>query len=393
MVREAADAVQMGASPSLLAEAEQLHGIVFDAESMAFDEDICKQANLPDSIYFDTMHNVCASGGFAQYEVNQFCRQVEKHGFPMEMLDSWYSCIHSPRQGFAKLSKHWFSIRINDVSDGSHCRAYASEILTIVSLLSCFADEWLTPQGFMPAEICCLKKLELMLDIFYSHNHEHVDLLEETTISHHKEFVALYPACVKNKPHYQLHVAPAVRRFQRMLTCFATERKSKFTKEIAAHCFKKCAYTICSYELRRLLKAVVDPMAFEGEQLRGKQLNAPARITSLLPARWGIREVKLAKTMVTRKGSFSKGDVVIWFQGGTQILRAGMILGFLTGKGHVVHNIASVAMYWHQDGFTWSTVDPPTVLVSASLLLTTVAWHVDNDVAHHVRLLVPRVLR
>ncbi len=76
MVREAADAVQMGAHPIVLANAEKLHGIVFDAESMAFDEDICKQANLPDSIYFDTMHNVCASGGFAQYEVNQFCRQV-----------------------------------------------------------------------------------------------------------------------------------------------------------------------------------------------------------------------------------------------------------------------------------------------------------------------------
>ena len=74
MVREEADAVQMGAHPSLLAESEQLHGIVFDAESMAFG--ICKQANLPDSIFFDTMHTVCAGGGFAQYEVNQFCRQV-----------------------------------------------------------------------------------------------------------------------------------------------------------------------------------------------------------------------------------------------------------------------------------------------------------------------------
>ena len=151
----------------MLAEAEQLHGIVFDAESMAFDEDICKHANLPDSIYFDTMHNVCASGGFAQYEVNQFCRRVKEHGYRMEMLDSWYSCIHSPRQGYAKLSKHWFSKRISDASDRSHCQAYASEMLTVVSVLSCFADEWLTPQGFMPAEICCLKKLELMLDIFF----------------------------------------------------------------------------------------------------------------------------------------------------------------------------------------------------------------------------------
>ena len=66
---------------------------------------------------------------------------------------------------------------------------------------------------------------------------EHVDLLEETTISHHKEFVALYAACVKNKQHYQLHVAPTVRWFQRVLTCVAVERKSKFTKEIAMpHC-------------------------------------------------------------------------------------------------------------------------------------------------------------
>ena len=394
MVREAADAVQMGAHPIVLANAEKLHGIVFDAESMAFDEDICKQANLPDSIFFDTMHNVCASGGFAQYEANQFCRRVKEHGFPMELLDSWYACIHSPRQGYAKLSKHWFSRRISDAHDGSHCQAYASEMLTVVSVLSCFADEWLTPQAFMPAEISCLKKLELILDIFSSHNHEHVDLLEEVTISHHKEFVALYPSCVKHKPHYQLHVARAVRRFKRMLTCFAMERKSKFTKEIASHCFKKCAQTICSYELRRLLQAVVDPLAYVGEHLRGKQLDAPAAITSLLPAAWGIGEVKLAKEMVTQKGSFSKGDVVIWFQHGTQLLRAGMILGFLSGEGrHVVHNIASVAMYWHQDGFTWSKVDPPTVLVSASLLLTTVAWHDDNDVTDHVRLLVPRVLR
>ena len=84
MVRDAADAVQMGGHPRLLAEAEQLHGIVFDAESMAFGEDICKQANLPDSIFFDTMHNVCASGGFAQYEANQFCRRVKGHGIPLK---------------------------------------------------------------------------------------------------------------------------------------------------------------------------------------------------------------------------------------------------------------------------------------------------------------------
>ena len=179
-----------------------------------------------------------------------------------------------------------------------------------------------------------------------------------------------------------------------MLTCFGAERKTKFTKEIAAHCFKKTTHTIASYELRRLLKAVQDPLAYSAEHLRGKLMGCPAEIATMLPAAWMIREVKLGKQLVTAKGSFSKGDVVIWFQSGTEILRAGEIQGFITGKGqHVVHNIASVAMYAHQDGYTWSTVDPPTVLVSASLLLITVAWHDDVEVPHRVRLLLPRVYR
>ena len=377
-----------------LKEAEQEQGLIFDAESVAFDDAICQQANLPDSVYFDTMHNVCTSGGFGQYHINQFCRRMRQHGISGEHLDAWYACINTPRQGFGRLSKHWFSQRINDGGDGTHCKAYASEMLSVVSLLCCFADQELTPRGLMPEEVSCLKKLELMLDIVFSHNHEHAHLLNETTIAHHKEFVALYPECVKNKPHYQLHVAAAAARMKKMLTCFGAERKSKFTKEIAAHCFKKTTHTIASYELRRLLKAVQDPLAYSAEHLRGKLMGCPAEIATMLPAAWMIREVKLGKQLVTAKGSFSKGDVVIWFQNGTEILRAGRIQGFITGKGqHVVHNIASVAMYAHQDGYTWSTVDPPTVLVSASLLLITVAWHDDVEVPHRVRLLLPRVYR
>ena len=96
----------------------------------------------------------------------------------------------------------------------------------------------------MPAEVACLKKLELMLDIVFSHNHEHVDLVGQTTNSHHKEFCALYPDCAKNKPHYQLHVPPAARRFKRIMACFATERKPKFTKEIAALLQQMCIHDL-----------------------------------------------------------------------------------------------------------------------------------------------------
>ena len=108
----------------------------------------------------------------------------------------------------------------------------------------------------------------------------------------------------------------------------------------------------------------------------------------------GIREEKLGKEMVASKGSFSKGDVVVWFQHGTDNLRAGLILGFLCATGDLgTHHVASIAMYHHHDGFTWSRVDPPTVLVSASLLLVSVAWYDDDKRVDVVRLLVPRVLR
>ena len=41
----------------------------------------------------------------------------------------------------------------------------------------------------------------------------------------------------------------------------------------------------------------------------------------------------------------------------------------------------------------WSRVNPATVLVSASLLLLTVAWYVEDETSDVVRLLVPQVLR
>ena len=83
-----------------------------------------------------------------------------------------------------------------------------------------------------------------------------------------------------------------------------------------------------------------------------------------------IRKVMFGKVMVTSKGSSRSG---------TQNLRAGKILCFMCGTGpRETYHLASIAMYLHQDGFAWSTVDPPTVLVSASLLLLTVPWHDDD---------------
>ena len=79
-------------------------------------------------------------------------------------------------------------------------------------------------------------------------------------------------------------------------------------------CYNKTTYTIASYELQRLLKAIQDPLTYSAEHLRGRLGFCTAEIKAMVPAAWGIREVKLEKEMVTSKGSFSKGDLVVWFQ-------------------------------------------------------------------------------
>ena len=114
----------------------------------------------------------------------------------------------------------------------------------------------------------------------------------------------------------------------------------------------------------------------------------------MLPAAWCTREVKLGKAMVTGKGSFSKGDVVVWFQQGSNQLRAGLVSCLLCAEGVPgAHHVACISMYHHRDGCMWSRVDPAMVLVSASLLLLTVAWYVEDETSDVVRLLVPRALQ
>ena len=142
------------------------------------------------------------------------------------------------------------------------------------------------------------------------------------------------------------------------------------------------------------MKAIVDPLAYSAEHRRGLLAPCPVEIEAILPAACAVREVKLGKQMVTSKGSFSKVDVVVWFQQGSDHLRAGMVQCLLCAEGvRGAHHVACISMYHHRDGFAWSRVDPPTVFVSASLLLLTVAWYEEDKTSDVVRLLVPRVHR
>ena len=68
-------------------------------------------------------------------------------------------------------------------------------MLSVVTYL-CFSSLYLRPLGIMEEHIVCLESLKLMLDFLQTHNGYIDELLETVTVSHHKDFVRLYPECV-----------------------------------------------------------------------------------------------------------------------------------------------------------------------------------------------------
>ena len=309
---------------------EQTYGIKFEEDGLIFDPWTSRIANVPDSVYFDTQHNTLASGGFAQYEVNQFVRkilQLEEANITLADLDTWKRNIQIPKQGVTKLSGKWFQKRIVD-KDGAHCRGYAGEILTAITVLCLFGNLYLREKGLLEEYIVCLERLKAMVDTFLTHDIALVDTLDAITAAHHQDFIRLYPDCVKLKPHYQVHVPRCAKKHGIIFSCFATERKNKFSKQIGSHCFKHIAHTITAYEVRHWLNLICDPNTFKPMHLAGNLHECTMNFEAVLPSLGGNRLVQFSSALATIVGTFSKGDIAFWRPSDGSEVCVGRIEGF-----------------------------------------------------------------
>ena len=157
------------------------------------------------------MHNMLASGGVLQYELNQLTRRIMRLGYSRADLDSFAAIVKKPKHGITMLPRNFFLERIVD-RDGSNLKGYAGEVLTLLSILSYFCEKILMPGGRLPEECQCLRHAKRAMDILTYHKVSMVDRLEDHLLKHHVLFAKLYADCVKFKPRWQLHVPAAVRR-------------------------------------------------------------------------------------------------------------------------------------------------------------------------------------
>ena len=100
-------------SKERFAKAEQAVGIVYNKSSILFDKYMRKVANIPDSIIWDSQHNLWASGGVGQYHLNQLCRKIKALHADRSLLDldKFAASMTFPR-GVPRLPPRFFRDRV-----------------------------------------------------------------------------------------------------------------------------------------------------------------------------------------------------------------------------------------------------------------------------------------
>ena len=160
-----------------------------------------------------------------QYQINAFVLEILKHGITCEHLDGF------PRGH--KLCRDFFATRIVRKNE-SHIKAFASECIDAVVVLSLFIDLVVEPAGTIPEHVRCFRLLEDIVKILFKPDDImlNVDTLEETMRNHQERYNGLgYKQIPTN--HYTRHIVDCVRRFQLMISCFSPERDHKNSKNIA----------------------------------------------------------------------------------------------------------------------------------------------------------------
>ncbi len=357
---EMADQLELAAGgPSrAFSRLEQILGLTYHPKAILWDRAIRGTLSSPTSVFWDWMHCIVASGGIAQYEVNQLVLAAVGKGITIDRLDTFTGTITFPH-GSSPLPRHFFRDRIMD-GDTSHLKAFAAETLVAVTVLGLFCDSVLKPTGALRDHTSCLDHLRVALDILSSGSAHKVGELQRAIRQHHELFVRIYPGCVKPKLHYLTHIPACIERLGCVLSCFAPERKHHSVKVVATHAFRQWNSTILARQVYTLMDRCERPQSFQPCFLtRPRPLAGTAGVFSS----WGVTgDVISSVSMQTHLGVLRRGDLLCWEHSGRN--NVGLAKFFLQlDRGHQPVFAVFVHTYAHIRGPIYSSERPvPTFL-------------------------------
>jgi hypothetical protein len=277
-------------------EMSQALGVTFDLHSLPY-SDMRGCARIPETRFCDWMHNLCASGGVAQYQVNQFCLAVVASGLTLEMLDDFQQACRRPRSQ-THLRKSFFKDRVVH-SNTSHIKAFAGEILTVISVLRLFSDLVLAPIGAMAAHVSLLRLMSQMLEILLLGDGAvaHARLLQRISLQYHIEYLALMPQCVKPKLHYMHHTPDQIERHAANLSCFAPERKHQHKKQALNYIYRNMEVSLIVRNVDDMLRLAQQQDTFHPIRLQGNL--KPLKVSDLLKTQFMLARRDVLPTAMT----------------------------------------------------------------------------------------------
>eukprot|EP00438_Fugacium_kawagutii_P026421 Skav225686 [mRNA] locus=scaffold243:53674:55491:- [translate_table: standard] len=253
----------------------QLFGLTFNKEGVLWHPTLKRMVCPVDQTMFDWMHILVASGGVAQYEVNEYVKILRQHNVSFDQLDSFAQEVKPPKKHF-KLPKDFFRERVNN-EDNSHIRCFASEVLLAIPVLVLFNQLVLEPTGLLPEHRQCLQLMATILDILRRAQTllQLLPQLRGAIDKHNVLFGRLYPECAKPKYHWLYHIPDGIERFKVSLSCFSPERKHRAVKTVAGHvCNDNLTHSITM----RLLHDALEAFDNTGKMCQDMYLDGPLRL-------------------------------------------------------------------------------------------------------------------
>ena len=366
-------------------EMQQCLGLTFNVHALPC-TDMRDVARIPETRYCDWMHNLCASGGVFQYQVNQFCLALETAGLSKARLDEFQQTCRQPHSS-SNLRRSFFQDRVAPLPT-NHIKAFASEILAVAVIIHLFCDLVLAPTGVMMEHVSLARAMSTILQILRLGDGavRHARLLADLLLAYHNDFLALMPQCCKPKLHYVHHTPEQLEMHAVNLSCFGPERKHKNNKQALAYIFRHMEVALVARNVDDMMHRCQDPTTFDPERITGplRAVVATDVAYAMVEQRFGQASADRAQRAISAKGKcgdLHRKDVVMW--GDRTDFKLGSVVCFVSGV-HV--NIIVVVEKFVAHGGRWHKAVALHDIIDLSAILCPLTYfqHEDGFISPHI---------
>ena len=351
---------ELGAAKARLAQtdfalAEQACGINYNA-AVLLRSHMAPVAKVPKSRYPDWFHNLLASGGIFQYQLNQVVLQLQSLGVQPAAVDAFP--VVFPK-AHTKLKKTFFADRYVK-NDKAHLKAFGSEVMTALTKMCFFMDVVAAPVGALVRHTRHLRQARCVVDLLLSGDLilGRLATLERLLQDHHELYMALQPQCAKPKLHLNRHLPKAMERHRVNVSCLPPERKHKDAKRKATFLFNGWNDALLAQEVAQMTQVMKAASTFENPRLiEPVRPIPPDESVCLLTARLS-KPVFCSTQVVFRTLRAQQGDLILWRRAGSDhVGRAHMFVRGADGQhSAVVKECSGSGTDWDVQAATLSLV-------------------------------------